>query len=270
MINGDLNKLDCDAVLVPVDEQFYVTSSWTKLVGDHGGRIAGVDFPQGSRVVRYRHCASATREPDVWLGNLATVGESGSWYADGVVEFVERGECRSCADFTPDSATAACRQRRRVWPRRFRTRQGRAVQGHRASAQEGRADERRRRGPGLLGRQVLLGGATRATAVARSHDGVEQPIVGFPRDECADELSRQARRGDLVLFIGAGVSMSAGLVSWQGLLDALLSASAQAELIDATRLRRLDVRDQAAIIRDLYDGDASYRRAVGAAGAGAH
>src|SRR5262245_29444857 len=90
VINGDLNKLDCDALLVPVTSEFDVPKLWTDLVGGHGGRDMGVTFRDGTRVVRYRQGAQTCREPDVWLGNLAAGGKPASWFAAGLVEFVDQ------------------------------------------------------------------------------------------------------------------------------------------------------------------------------------
>lgn len=35
IINGDLTKLACDAVLVPTDEDFVIEAPWKPLVRDH-------------------------------------------------------------------------------------------------------------------------------------------------------------------------------------------------------------------------------------------
>lgn len=65
-----------------------------------------------------------------------------------------------------------------------------------------------------------------------------------------------------MLFLGAGVSMGAGVQSSQGLLDALLVAAPHAARVDAAALRKLDVRDQAQIIRGLYPSGDDYLAAL--------
>lgn len=58
-------------------------------------------------------------------------------------------------------------------------------------------------------------------------------------------LAEHARMGELVLFLGAGVSMAAGLPSWSGLLSGL----AQDAGLDLGELARLDLLDQGSILQ---------------------
>jgi hypothetical protein len=63
----------------------------------------------------------------------------------------------------------------------------------------------------------------------------------------ADELGRMARRGQLALFVGAGVSAAAGLPTWEQLLDEL---AARSGLDDGLRagLSGLPAQDSAALL----------------------
>ncbi len=61
------------------------------------------------------------------------------------------------------------------------------------------------------------------------------------------DLARLARSGRLVPFVGAGVSMGAGLPSWVGLLDELIAEAGMETDRDA--LARIDLRDRAALIQ---------------------
>jgi hypothetical protein len=78
----------------------------------------------------------------------------------------------------------------------------------------------------------------------------------------ADTLARHALRGDLALFLGAGVSMAAGLPSWGGLLDLLAK---HAGMTGDERAALADLRsalDQATVVeRRLTD----QRREIGTA-----
>jgi hypothetical protein len=61
------------------------------------------------------------------------------------------------------------------------------------------------------------------------------------------ELAEHSLRNRLVHFVGAGVSSSAGLPSWQSLLDEIAKSTDLPEEI-LSRLYELDVRDQAKIL----------------------
>lgn len=72
--------------------------------------------------------------------------------------------------------------------------------------------------------------------------------------EHARRLGHEARRQNMVLFLGAGVSAGAGLPAWHELLNAI----AEGLDLDETKqrlLRELDVRDQAAILQQHLDLD---------------
>lgn len=75
----------------------------------------------------------------------------------------------------------------------------------------------------------------------------------------ADALAKKARSGDLVVFLGAGVSQGAGLPSWTDLLSELAAARAQLKSEDDQRaLKRLGELDRAAVIKKRLEqqGDA--------------
>ena len=76
-------------------------------------------------------------------------------------------------------------------------------------------------------------------------------------------LADHARDGNLVLFVGAGVSMGAGLSSWSELIEGLAAEGRKAndKPLDGERLLALDVRDQAAILANRL-GEGRYREAV--------
>lgn len=67
-----------------------------------------------------------------------------------------------------------------------------------------------------------------------------------PYERQARELGELARSGQLALFLGAGVSMAAGLPSWKGLIDEL---AAGAPGLDPEDLKGLTEVDQAELIQ---------------------
>ncbi len=66
------------------------------------------------------------------------------------------------------------------------------------------------------------------------------------------ELADRSSNGKLVLFIGAGASMGAGLPRWSELLD-LLAKDPEMDEASRAALKNLDVTDQARIIGDRLD-----------------
>lgn len=76
----------------------------------------------------------------------------------------------------------------------------------------------------------------------------------------ADRLAKKALRGDLVLFLGAGVSQAAGLPGWNGLLQSF--AENHAGIEDLHALADLGELDRAAIIAHRIGDTASLGQAV--------
>lgn len=93
-----------------------------------------------------------------------------------------------------------------------------------------------------------------AVQARRSEPVLPQGVDGGVVRAMAD----RAARGELVLFLGAGVSQAAGLPGWGSLLDRLL-ASAPESGIDKSAAVGLPAPDAAEIVRRLYgdtaDGD---------------
>lgn len=72
-------------------------------------------------------------------------------------------------------------------------------------------------------------------------------VIGAELHERVEALAVHARAGRLVPFVGAGVSMGAGLPSWIGLLDGLIAEAGMEA--DRAALDRVDLRDRAALIQ---------------------
>lgn len=103
-----------------------------------------------------------------------------------------------------------------------------------------------------------------AAQTARSDD---PPWAALPPRlrEAADDLARKARHGDLVVFLGAGVSQAAGLPDWGGLLADLAEERAGIATDDErAAFARLGELDRAALIEKRNPGDMSLGAAVAA------
>jgi hypothetical protein len=86
-------------------------------------------------------------------------------------------------------------------------------------------------------RSVLTGGACASWGITEELDAH------------ARRLADEARRRQLVLFMGAGVSLGVGLPTWTELLQAL----AEDVGVAFDHIRQLDSRDQAALLRVAFD-----------------
>jgi hypothetical protein len=66
--------------------------------------------------------------------------------------------------------------------------------------------------------------------------------------ETASVLADQARDGELVLFMGAGTGIGAGLPTWRGLLDDLRERAGVSDAEDSKELDALDPRDAGLVL----------------------
>lgn len=263
IINGDLNKIACDAVLLPTDNEFTIESKWDGLIEDYRGEIP--DAWDGRHVIplSQRH-----RKPRVWLGNVGQYGEQTEFsvFAPVVEEFVVNAR-----------AATDTRSRERIydWPL---PRLAMNVVGSGKGGGRGKKGELTVGLVGTLTRLarehnvdiVLVTRGDKAYAAAqwaRRKSLAETEISHtWPlRDDLIDRaeaLAVDARERQLVLFIGAGVSAGAGVDTWKGLLDNL---AVEAEFTDEQRelLRSKDLRDQATLIEAaLHETSDSFKKRV--------
>ena len=256
VIDGDLTRLHCDAVLVPVDDHLKVEEPWERLVT---GDLADLEPPDGwgftVRAFRYR---TQPGLPDVWLGCIGASEKDGRWYAVGLVEFVRRASStlappadrplRVAVNLAGSGVGGSAHNKGQL---------ARAI----VPALQAVAEE--------TGTDVVLVcfGEKPYAAVQRVRQQLDRPSPWAGESEAerldtlAHRLADSARAGELVLFIGAGVSIGAGLPSWDKLLDDLVRA-ADFEPHEAAAIKHLDVQDQAQLIRKRIGDSERYERTL--------
>ncbi|RZU32536.1 SIR2-like protein [Blastococcus saxobsidens] len=255
VVGADLTRLSCDDVLVPTDRSLRVARGWRpllppELVVDEQaeGDCIDLSWADGERVLEVP--GSGLRR--AWL--VDTVDDRGRglpWLLEGVREALAAVACREVVE------PVHGRARRLVGLPALGTGWGGAA-GQRGAG--GAAGQR-----GALLRELLpvlreaadehgfdvalvLRGPSDLAAAQRVRRGQESgwDLPGHLR-ELAEQLGERARRGQLALFIGAGVSAAAGLPTWEQLVDELAGRSG---LDDALRagLSRLPPQDSAALL----------------------
>ena len=237
--HGNLLKLACDAILV--------TSG---LEDGKPGHMSGVwdplELPVTGKVADERNRAVLVREsrhelePDVWVGHTGATGEEKpAWYAKAVTEFISRAGSRA----------------RRMGHRPLgdpRPLLGIPIVGTGHGGMARRKGEVVKEIVATIVDQLaevdadvvfVLNDAAAYAAVqqarSRKGDGCWRSLDAGLR-ELAEPLVKRARANQLVLFMGAGTSMGAGLPSWNTLLRQLAH---RAGVDDESALEQLDALD---------------------------
>ena len=258
VVDGDLTKIRCDAVLIPTDDELVIEPAWAGLLGTRAGPLdAHPGFVGGRRVRKFRPPAPLNPgEPSIWLGDFGREDPDEGWYAAGLVSFVRQ-------------ASRSLRAAERQHPPRLAVNfVGSGAGGSRhdkgalydeiVPALERAAEE-------YCADVVLVCWGERSYSAAqrsrRKRSTRPRPIGTKKVRQHVERLASEARAGNLVLFIGAGVSMGAGLLSWDGLIEQLRKESNSRD-IDLDRFAKLDVRDQAAILQGRFDEPSEYEATV--------
>ena len=248
IINGDLTKVACDALLVPTDNNFRVEAPWRALVRGH-------KIPEKWGSKRVIALPASDKEPQVWLGNVGQLGDGSDFsvFAPTVESFVVQAA---------DKLRSAKHKRIYDWPkpRLALNVVGSGLGG--GSAKKGNLIR------GLIEKLTTLAdeidvdiilvtyGPKPYAAAQRARRRYVQkesrtwrfhPKANPDLIREAHRLAEEAIERHLVLFIGAGVSAGAGVPAWKELLEVL---AAETEFDDETRaqLAEKDLRDQATLI----------------------
>lgn len=258
IIRGDLRRLSCDAILIPTDAGPWITHLWWDFLHEEGiappsrrgGLLSDFDPPPGwgSSVHTVRYGRTEEAGPEVWLTETATHHHL-EWLLMCLDQFVESASATRSPDRRPRLAvpmvgTAAGG---------FSDDKG-AIHGALIPHLAGLARR--------LDVDVILAtwGRKAYSAAQRARrrflgDDWSSWNLGPRRDyllPLAERLAEAARNGQLVPFIGAGVSQGAGVPGWSDLLDHLYRKAGGSEEERSTFMA-LDFRDQATILKRRLD-----------------
>lgn len=238
---GDLTRLACDAWLLPTDRLLTISPEWRAFAPSDVR--APADWGETVRTF-----AIAGREPTPYATDVGSVrGEAIEWYLEGVRQFVRT----AAAQVRGDGING--RERALLALPMVGTGAGGAqhVSGAMVKALVADLADLAREVGVDVALVTFTPQAFAAAQAARrelSRNGRDLwPELDDALGDAARHLGAHARAGDLVLFIGAGVSMPAGLPSWTGLLDELAEAAGFSGA-EQVSLRRLNPLDRAALI----------------------
>ena len=267
IINGDVTKLACDAILIPTDAGFKIEPHWSTAISGHEDELAelrrkSVERWGSKKTLRLNREA---KRPWVWLGKVGMVGEDWNFktFEPVVEEFVRKA-----------ARVIKIEDGRRIygWPL------PRVAVNLVGSGRGGGAQRKGDLVCGLVEKLSSLAGLHQVDIVlvtfgAKPYAAAQRArrLKVGDRDtalrtnwvftdrrkadliRCGRGLAENAIRSHLVLFIGAGASAGAGLPQWNDLL-AGVAKDAGMEPESRKHLRDKDPRDQATILEGRLKG----------------
>jgi SIR2-like domain len=266
IVRGDLRRLVCDGWLMPASRDGRPESKWLRPgAPEPPWPDPPTDFRRGPRRVLNVPDWPADK-PRPWLVNLDTGPDApADWFLDGVRQFLAAaGPAAENAPVTGRGTPLLALPIINNAPEPLRPDAARIVAGLLPLLLEAVR-------PGTFDVALVAhdGPAFAAAQAAREQAGGDWPGLGDRLRARADELARFATRGDLALFLGAGVSAGAGLPLWGEMLDRLARRAGMDDR-DRTGLRKLPALDQAAVIERRLGGPDELRAAVRDLSSGDH
>lgn len=216
---GDLTKLACDGVLIPTDAQLNVTRHWRALLppeliesSSYGGWLrVEVAPPEGWG--RARRALELPGTGRLWLVETGAADPTAPWIADGVRQAVRLAGPILRASESARAKPLLALPLPGAGDGGLRERRGEVIEALlpalRSAVHEEDVDI------------VLVLGNDRDHAAVQARRGADGWSELGAVLETADDLGLRLARGEVSLFLGAGVSVPLRLPSWPALVDQL-------------------------------------------------
>ena len=276
VMHGDITRLGCDAWLLPVDGALNVRPHWSRTVDRITDQWSFPAHPEGwsaddpgawgspdNRVLMVQDWPGELPRP--WLTEVGAFGVPVSWYVEGALQFL-----RQATDWVRQSGQPFLRQRQRPLLALPLVGTGKGGARHTSGKVVQQLMPMLYDVAGTLGVDVVLvtkqsADYAAAQASRRKHHrgGVRDPWSELHPQlrNIAGDLALRAAHGELVTFVGAGVSFGAGLPDWNELLLALGNRSG----LDAGQrgaLARMGYLDRAQVLAHHFEARGGLGRAV--------
>ena len=206
---GDLLSLACDSVLVPTDVTLDVRPHWDRWVPTRAqaSSLSWQGRVTSSLTIRSQRVRYVNTGADDWHNGV-------DWLRQGVREALQA----ATADCNESPVALHNRERPLIGMPLFGVGSG-GFNAERGAALEAVLDEAHQAvETGVDVALVCYGRADYAAVQSRRHESPWSSDLSAPQIEAADDLGRRVQRGQLALFLGAGVSRAAGLPDWSALL----------------------------------------------------
>lgn len=232
VVHGDLINIHADEILVPCDGDLNVTSRWKPLLGECGPgsqadwvKPTGVEAPPRFREVDRPPMLLEGREPAlnrlVWLINSGDANGNADWLLGGIKTAIQ-----AIAKESRDSQSGRARRLIAlpllgVGAGGFGTRRGEVIKRMVVDLQEAVSSKGAPDVVLVLYRRSDYAAVQHCRSGQSGHEGVRA-------------LAQRIKHDGLVLFIGAGASVGAGLPVWKDLLGELAAEANLGDMVEAT------------------------------------
>ncbi|MGO1315677.1 MAG: SIR2 family protein [Cellulomonadaceae bacterium] len=254
VVNGSLAELGADVLVIPTDAHFSVRQAWHSIA---------TGLEPAPAAARIREMKPARWRPGAALPAALPVGEQWIWFVDAarptssevaqVAANVIEGVAHHRADLR-----AQARKAGRELPLVAMPVLGSAGGGHNTHRGELLRDllTQLTQAARKHSIDVAIVATSRSDYTAlqrRRHDSGVSPDLPDHLTVAARGLAERAGDGELAVFLGAGISMGAGLPSWDGLLDALAEELKSMGTLDGIDPSTLSPLEQAELFQVLLD-----------------